>query len=125
MNFLLLILLLFQTNVKNVDEVAFFSKLTSGCHAIILDVQTEKEYQESHLQSAINLPNKHALNAVCDTLKKESMLFVYCKYGERSKTVCYLLQKKGFQNIYQLENGIESAIKNPSFLSYFEQFISK
>ena len=122
---LLLILLILQTNIENVDEVTFFNKLTIECNAIIIDAQTELEYQQAHLQSAIYLPNKKTLNAFCDTLNKESMLFVYCKYGDRSKTVCFLLQKKGFQHIYQLENGIELVIKNTAFSAFFEKSMSK
>ncbi|MDY0279440.1 MAG: rhodanese-like domain-containing protein [Salinivirgaceae bacterium] len=107
------------------DEVTFFNQLTLECDGIIIDVQTEIEYQQAHLQSALFSPNKKSLNSFCDTLKRETILFVYCKYGDRSKTACSLLQKKGFHTIYQLENGIESVIQNKSFASFFEQIIAQ
>lgn len=71
--------------------------------AIIIDVRTTSEYNESHIENAINIP----LDMI-DTIDygKEENIIVYCASGVRSMEAAESLVAKGYTNIYNLDGGL-------------------
>lgn len=88
-------------------------------NTIILDIRTIEEFQNGHIENAVNLPldayNIDAIYNFCDEklLHNESVnLVIYCRSGARSLTFLNLfLQDPNFDpsmniKIYHLKNGI-------------------
>lgn len=59
----------------------------------VIDVRTEEEYEESHLDKAINIPVDEISKIEMD---KDTILFVYCKSGVRSKQAVQTLIDLGY-----------------------------
>ncbi|WP_167957042.1 rhodanese-like domain-containing protein [Anaerosporobacter faecicola] len=68
--------------------------------AIILDVRTEEEYEEGHIDHAILLPHDRIDEEVSSILpEKDQMILVYCRSGVRSKQAALKLAELGYTNI--------------------------
>ena len=70
---------------------------------IILDVREQSEYDAGHIPGAILLPvgtiTKESAAAVIPKL--DSVVLVYCRSGNRSKTASKALVELGYTNIYE------------------------
>ena len=66
--------------------------------AIIVDVRTKEEYEESHIKGAINIPYDEIDEDV--ELDKNKKIYVYCKSGTRSGIAYETLKDLG----YEVEN---------------------
>ena len=67
---------------------------------IILDVRTEDEYNEFHIENAINIPDYEIGTKAEDILKdKNQTIFVYCRSGRRSKGAAKELVTLGYTNV--------------------------
>jgi phage shock protein E len=67
--------------------------------AIIVDVRTPGEYQQSHLENAINIPLNKVLSGF-DEIDKATSIVLYCRSGNRSGQAFNLLNQQGFTNLY-------------------------
>lgn len=68
---------------------------------IILDVRYEHEYEEKHIEHAINLPlsklNEQAKTILND---KDALILVYCRTGKRASMACTILEGLGYTNVH-------------------------
>lgn len=68
---------------------------------IILDVRTEDEYQEGHIEGAILIPDNEITEKAEDILAdKSETILVYCRSGRRSANASKELSDLGYTNIY-------------------------
>jgi rhodanese-related sulfurtransferase len=68
--------------------------------AIVIDVRDEWEYQEGHINGAVNIP-LHEIPASINQLKKlDGPLILYCRSGNRSAGAVNLLKKSGINDVY-------------------------
>ena len=76
-------------------------------NVILLDVRSPQEYDEGHMQNAINIPTyeiyKKAQNIIED---KNTIIICYCTLGVRSKKAIKMLKKLGYKNLYHLDGGM-------------------
>ena len=86
-------------NMQNWDITAeeFRIKIMQG--AVIIDVRSRQEYREGHLEGAINIPEFEARNRITKEILN--------KNGGRSRNVCRLMRKIGYNNVYNLYGGLE------------------
>lgn len=74
--------------------------------AILIDVRSPQEYREGHIDGAILIPEYEMKKKVENILSdKEKTIIVYCSSGGRSKKAQKLLNKLGYQNVYNLYEG--------------------
>ena len=70
---------------------------------IILDVREQSEYDCGHIPDAVLLPvgtiTKDSASAVIDG--PDTMILVYCRSGNRSKTASQALVDLGYINVYE------------------------
>ena len=70
---------------------------------LILDVREQHEYDSGHIPGAVLLPvgtiTKDTAAAVIDEL--DTVVLVYCRSGNRSKTASQALVDLGYTNIYE------------------------
>lgn len=68
---------------------------------IILDVRTQQEFEEGHIQDSILLPNDQILvKAESMLADKEATILVYCRSGNRSAQASKDLVKLGYTKVY-------------------------
>lgn len=63
--------------------------------AILVDVRTKEEYEESHIKDAINIPYDEIDEKV--KLDKTKKIYVYCKSGKRSQIAYEKLKALGYE----------------------------
>ncbi len=67
---------------------------------IILDVRTQEEYDEAHIEGAILIPDYEITDKAESILKdKNQLILVYCRSGRGSKLAPSELVKLGYTNI--------------------------
>ena len=75
---------------------------------IILDVRTQEEFDEGHIQGAILIPDYEIANtAESVLLDKEQLILVYCRSGRRSKLAAEELVKFGYSNVKEFGGVID------------------
>ena len=71
--------------------------------AVILDVREQHEYDSGHIPGAVLLPvgtiAEDTATAVIDEL--DTVVLVYCRSGNRSKTASQALADLGYTNVYE------------------------
>ncbi len=72
---------------------------------VILDVRTQSEYDEAHIEGAILIPVQE-LPERLDELSKNDGILVYCRTGNRSSTAVGIMEDDGFSKIYHMNQGI-------------------
>jgi rhodanese-related sulfurtransferase len=72
---------------------------------VILDVRTVSEYEEGHIEGAINIPVQELEDRIEEISKKDKLL-VYCRTGNRSSQAINILESSGFTKIFHMYNGI-------------------
>ena len=83
-------------------------KLRSGGDMILLDVRSEKEFKEGHINGAVLMPIDD-LRKSLDKIDKKRQIILYCKTGYRAYLGFRILKNSGFLKIYLL---------NGSYLSW-------
>lgn len=92
--------LLKEPNVATLPLNKLQEKLAEGVVAV--DVRSEEEYSEGHLQQAVNIPlNILAIKA--RLLTKDQQYIFYCDTGRRSRSAAHLLALQGYKTL-ALEN---------------------
>lgn len=95
-----------QTPGTHDVQVAEFETLIKGGKGIILDVRTPKEFEEGHIDGAINinyfLPD---FNDQVAKLDKSKPIYVYCHTGSRSTKAMKIMSESGFTTVYNLVGG--------------------
>ena len=67
---------------------------------VILDVRTQEEYDEAHIDGAILIPDYEIADKAENMLKdKNQLILVYCRSGRRSKLAASELVTLGYTNI--------------------------
>jgi len=74
---------------------------------VILDVRTEQEFRQGHIQGAALLdyyaPDFRERFAELD---RDATIFMYCRSGNRSSQVLKMADELGFRIVYDLRGGI-------------------
>ena len=72
---------------------------------VILDVRTQAEYDEGHIEGAVLIPVQE-LPERLDELDTGDEFLVYCRTGNRSGTAIEVMSEAGFSKIYHMNEGI-------------------
>ncbi len=91
---IVILIVIFSQNknitIENVNEIK---------NATIIDVRTEEEYNEGHLENSINIP----LDIITTiNIDKNETIYIYCRSGTRSKEAADKLKELGYINIIDL-----------------------
>lgn len=75
--------------------------------AVVVDVRTDKEYNEGHIINSIHIPQTDIKSHLSELEKyKQKPIIVSCRSGQRSGQVCSTLKKQGFEHVYNLAGGV-------------------
>lgn len=90
-----------MNNFKMIKAVEA-KKIMDNNNCKILDVRTEEEFNEGHIDNAILLPLDKINDKVEEVFKdKNETILVYCRSGVRSKQAAQIMSKKGYTNILE------------------------
>lgn len=102
---------LFKKKAVGYKEISAeeFRKLRMDINPIILDVRTPEELSEGFI------PNYRQVNFFNTSFREEltrldpsKTYLVYCRSGNRSGKACRMMHDMGFENLYNLEGGIQA-----------------
>lgn len=70
--------------------------------AILLDVRTPQEYRAGHIPGSQNVPLQELdkVDTVADNM--DTVLYVYCRSGARSRQAVNILKQKGYTNVHNI-----------------------
>ena len=70
--------------------------------AVLLDVRTPQEYQDGHIPGSHNVPLQQLNNVEEIAEKKDTLLYVYCHSGVRSRQAVGTLKQMGYTNVHNI-----------------------
>ena len=70
--------------------------------AVLLDVRTPQEYREGHIPGSQNVPLQQLDKVEEVTENKDTILYVYCHSGARSRQAVSLLNHMGYPNVHNI-----------------------
>ena len=71
--------------------------------ALLIDVRSEKEYLNDHIDGAINIPVNQIVEVLSICPDKNKKIIVYCSMGKRSFIAYRSLVSLGYKNVYELD----------------------
>lgn len=72
---------------------------------VIVDVRSSQEFASGHIDGAVSIPITNS-KLLLANLRPTDEILVYCQIGFRSASVKQLLNKKGYENVYDMLGGI-------------------
>lgn len=95
--------------------------LKDNPNAVLLDVRSKGEYEDTSASLALNLGRfKNAINISVAELDKRwheleqyktTPVFIYCSHSQRSRRAAHLLADSGFTRIYNINGGMTQLLK--------------
>lgn len=90
-----------ELKVISVEQVK--ADLDEGKDFVLLDVRTPEEYEEGHIEGALNIPLKELAYEVENEIPDvETAIYLYCRSGVRVITAGHILYDLGYENIYNM-----------------------
>ena len=95
-----------KVKVMEINKTDAVTKMEDG--AILIDVRSSQEYNEKHIDGAININVEDILNRDGALIYDNSeigfnkTIIVYCRSGSRSNTAANRLLELGYTNVYDL-----------------------
>ena len=80
-------------------------KLIKEKDVLLVDVRQPYEHKECRIPGSINIPSTEIENRY-NEIQKDVKIIVYCRTAHRSGGACAILDKKGFEKVYNLVGGI-------------------
>lgn len=91
-----------EISYKELNE---FMKEKKG---FLIDVRSNQEYEEGHLNGAINISVYNIEKKIRNVVKNKSdIIILYCSSGTRSKEAKSILENMGYTEVYNLKDGID------------------
>lgn len=75
------------------------NELLALANPIIIDIRSSQNYNNNHIEGAINIPSQELLVHPEKYLVKDKKYFIYCQKGVTSVKVCNILYKKGYMAV--------------------------
>lgn len=102
----------YESQTFDLNAEAFMKKYKDTPNAQLVDVRTELEYKDGHIQYAI-LIDFYAIDfkaQLAQKLDKSKPVFLYCRSGNRSKQTLAIMKEMGFKEINNLTGGYNEII---------------
>ncbi|MBQ5696121.1 MAG: rhodanese-like domain-containing protein [Clostridium sp.] len=92
---------------KSISSTQAEKLIKDSSDLIIIDVRRYSEFKQGKIPNAINIPVEE-LEWEIEELKEniDKPILVYCKAGHKSALACQMLEEEGFNNLYNLGQGI-------------------
>ncbi len=92
-----------------VDSAGAEDLIESVEELVVLDVRTPEEFAAGALPDAILIDiNQPSFTAEVEQLDRDLPFLVYCRSGNRSARAVAIMESLGFDEIYELDDGIQA-----------------
>ena len=100
----------FRSLENDIDYDEMTKMIRKNPEIVVIDVRTKDEFGYNHLKGAVKVPLQDLSEEKVKRYvkSKTSVVIVYCEYGGRSRKAWNKLRKMGYENVYNLEGGIEN-----------------
>ena len=72
---------------------------------LVLDVREAWEFEEGHIEGAVNIPTSQFMERFEEIPKNENV-FIICEHAVRSKRVYHFLEEMGYEKIVDVAGGM-------------------
>ena len=98
--------------IVNLDPQSFKARIDAD-NPTIIDVRTEEEYRDGHIDNALNLDfYANDFTDQLDKLDKDKAYSIYCRSGNRSGQTLHLMKNLGFKDVANLSGGFTAWEQN-------------
>ena len=98
-----------NSQVNQVVDAEEFATVIEQPDVVILDVRTPEEFDEGHIEGALNIDvNGPDFTAEIAELDPSTTYAVYCRSGNRSAVAVQHMSTEGFTSLYDLDGGVVS-----------------
>jgi rhodanese-related sulfurtransferase len=73
------------------------SELLTYNNPIIVDIRNKQNYNNNHIDGAINIPYQELIMNPSKYLEKNKKYFIYCQKGITSTKICNILYNQGYR----------------------------
>ncbi len=95
--------------IMSISPEEVYRIISEGRDHFLLDVRTEEEYNQGHIEGAYLIPVQELENRL-NEIPVDKQIIVYCRSGNRSRTAANILMENGFGMVYDM-GGINSWIE--------------
>lgn len=100
--------LLRKVMISGLFVFSFWTFSTQAQEDIWLDVRTDAEYQDSHVEGANHIPYEEVAFRIADIISdKDAVIHVYCRSGNRAGIALKVLHEMGYKNAHN-DGGLTS-----------------
>jgi len=100
--------------VDTIDSITVDSLIKKKGAASMLDVRRTSEFNSEHIVGALNTPLDY-INDTMSSIHKDKSYYVYCRTGYRSVVFISILKARGFENLINVQGGLEVAKETGAF----------
>lgn len=83
------------------------NSLSNDPSLVLLDVREPWEFEICHIEGSKNIEMSKILSSLSE-FNPQNMIVVICHHGTRSFQVANYLESEGFENVVNLEGGVDS-----------------
>lgn len=92
-----------NSDYTNINRNGLETFMNENPDYVYIDVRTNEEYNNGHINGFINISSEVAVDVIADTYDKDEPIVLICRSGNRSSNVAKELVKLGYTNIYNVE----------------------
>ena len=93
------------SHVTQISSEDLHNMVTGFEKFVLLDVRAQQEFEDGHIEGAINIPVAD-LRERHTELKKENAIIIICSSGNRSSLGASILSQQGFNKLYNVAGGM-------------------
>jgi phage shock protein E len=94
-----------------IGAASFAAERDSAAAAVVIDVRTQAEWNEGHLEGAVLIPYDRIGSDITTVVAdKKTTIFLYCRTGRRTGIAFDVLTKAGYEDLVNLGT-VENASK--------------
>ncbi|KXK49367.1 MAG: rhodanese domain-containing protein [Chloroflexi bacterium OLB13] len=90
-----------ETGARMLSPSGYRAQFGDNTPHVLLDVRTPAEFAEGHIPGAVNIP-VDALQSRLSEVPSDVPVVVYCRSGNRSATASQILDRAGYETVYDL-----------------------
>lgn len=95
--------------IIDVDADEMKMDINYDTHMVIVDVRKELEFDNGHVQTAVNIPLNHMTDlSLISNFEENENIYVHCAGGYRSVIAASLMKKQGIHNLRNVLGGYEA-----------------
>jgi rhodanese-related sulfurtransferase len=95
------------SDLENITPHALKSRLDAGARPVLLDVREPWEFELASIEGSELIPMSQ-LEGRFTELDPDAETVVICHHGNRSSYVAMALKRAGFENVFNLEGGLDA-----------------